>query len=166
MKKKNRQTDFFWLKICLTFVILAFFGFFLTKWYLSRDELVLQTPVVAEVLENEVKYSEFYNYVLENDHSVIYLTSSKDKTCRAFEKEIKSFFVSHSFEDAIVYMNLYEMEISHFFSEFSNHFDYQGEMLSVPAFVYFEEGKVKAMLSGELTKEKTEDFFREIGLIL
>lgn len=166
MKKEKEQylSNLFKLALIFIFTILVVLG--IRKWYLNGLEIELATPVIAEVLHQEIKKNEVYTYISENDPAILYFESSSDSSCRKLEKNLLSFIRDNSLEDIIVYMNLDDEDVSKFFSDFKEYFGYKKELVSVPTFVYMEDGKVKQVLTGKLDKAKVEEFFREIGVIL
>lgn len=155
-----------WVKLALIFVLVIGMSLFIRRWYINSNNLEMQIPVVSEVLTNEVKLAEIYNYINENDPALIYFESSSDSDCRKLEKNLIPFFRDYSLEDAIVYINLDGENVKEFFSDLKEVYGYKGDVESVPTFIYFEEGKIENVLTGKVNKSKVEKFFKEIDVIL
>lgn len=155
-----------WVKLVFVFVVVVGFALFIRRWYINSTNLEMQIPIVSEVLTNEVKLAEIYDYINENDPALIYFESSSDSDSRKLEKNLISFFHDNSLEDVVVYINLSGVDVKKFFDSFKEFYGYNGEIESVPTFIYFEEAKVDKVLTGKVNKAKVEKFFKEIGLIL
>ena len=163
-KKKVPASN--WVKLILIFGAVIALALFIRRWYINSNNLEMQIPVVSDVLTSEVKLAEIYNYINENDPALIYFESSSDSDCRKLEKNLIPFFRDNSLEDVVVYINLDGEDVEKFFNELQQFYGYNGEIESVPTFIYFEEAKIDKVLTGKVNKSKVEKFFKEIGLIL
>ena len=92
---------------------------------------------------------------------------ANDENCRKLEKGMKKLISKNSLEDIIVYLNLSDnTNISKFYSELVNKYDYNSELKEYPTFLYFENSKInKSLSSKDITVKDVESFLKEISLI-
>lgn len=169
MKKKkdiNKEISNY-VKVCFVFLAVIVLVLFLRKWYLNSQELELNTPVLEDVVTHQIKSNEIYNFINDNDTALIYMCVANDENCRKLEKGMKKLISKNSLEDIIVYLNLSDnTNVSKFYSELVNKYDYNSELKEYPTFLYFENSKINKSLSGkDITVKDVESFLKEISLI-
>ncbi len=146
----------------IIFIITIGLTIYLCNWYYVYDEYQRETPVIRGTLF-EITTEEFDHYVMENPTTVIYMCTSSDFVCRNYEKDFKKLIDNQGLQDAIVYVNLSEVDVNHFVEHFNSTYNYKVKLTnSYPALVVFEDGKVSNILQGsneqKLTVVKTKQF--------
>lgn len=169
MKKKkdiNKEISNY-VKVCFVFLAVIVLVLFLRKWYLNSQKLELNTPVLEGVVTHQIKSNEIYNFINDNDTALIYMCVANDENCRKLENGMKKLISKNSLEDIIVYLNLSDnTNVSKFYSELFNKYDYNSELKEYPTFLYFENNKINKSLSGkDITVKDVESFLKEISLI-
>lgn len=153
--KKVPVTNY--IKLVFVVCITIFVAFLLRNWYISGRNYELNIPIIKETLLSEITSDEVYNYVRENENTILYIGVVSDENCRHFEKEFNSVIEERGLEDTITYLNITKSNNK---KEFINEFNkvYNTELLGYPSLVIFEEGEVKATLTVKTGKElKLED---------
>ena len=127
----------------------------------------MNTPVLEGVVTHQIKSNEIYNFINDNDTALIYMCVANDNNCRNLEKDMKKLISNNSLEDVIVYLNLSDnTDISKFYSELVNNYNYDKELKEYPTFLYFENSKINKSLSGkDISVNDVENFLKEISLI-
>lgn len=157
-KSKNIKIPFInYVKVLLVVVAVVFVSFLLRNWYISSINYELNIPIITETLLNEINTDEVYNYVRENENTILYIGVVSDENCRSFEKEFNEVIRKRSLEDTITYLNISKVKSkSKFIKEFNKFYD--TSLMGYPSLVIFEEGEVKATLTVKTGKElKLED---------
>ena len=98
MKKKkelNKEISNY-VKVFFVFLAVIVLVLFLRKWYLNSQELELNIPVLDGVVTHQIESNEIYNFVLDNDTSLIYMCVANDSGCRKLEKSMKKVIRSNS----------------------------------------------------------------------
>jgi len=169
MKKKNDSKKIIsnYVKVFFVFLAVIVLVLFLRKWYLNSQELEMNTPVLEGVVTHQIKSNEIYNFINDNDTALIYMCVANDNNCRNLEKDMKKLISNNSLEDVIVYLNLSDnTDISKFYSELVNNYNYDKELKEYPTFLYFENSKINKSLSGkDISVNDVENFLKEISLI-
>jgi len=165
IKKNNKKIGVSNYIIVIAIMIVSMFSIILLRnLYVTREENKLNIPVLRDVLMHELTASEVNNYINENPDVVMYISVSKDKECRSFEEDIKSYLIDNNLGNDIVYVNLNSDEVDSFFNSFNNALDNENKLNEYPAFVSIKNGKVEDILSGSVYKEVLSDFLDEVGL--
>ena len=155
------------LKNYIALVVIFLIGIgitlYLCKWYNVYNELEKQTPVIRGTL-SEITSEELEHFILENPTITIYMCTASNDTCRNYEKQLKKLVSKKDSTDYIVYLNLSEIDENDFVNNFNNKYPYKIQLTTnYPAFVTFEDGKVKYILQGtennNLTIVKTKQYF-------
>lgn len=150
-----------YIKIALIFVVTIFAILLLRNWYLSGINYQLNTPIIGNVLVQEINTEEVYNYIRENENAILYVGVVNDQNCRKFEEEFQNVVTERQLENSITYLNLTkESNITKFIKEFNKFYD--TDLLGYPSLVVFQDGKVLDVLTastgGTLSKEKAVEF--------
>ena len=94
---------------------------------------------------------------------------ANDEDCRVFEREFKTLLKKNEYNDNLAYLNLMDADQEKFLEEFNSKYIYKVKLSKeYPAFVLFEDGKVKAILQEkdkklDIVKVKHFLEFNEIG---
>ena len=163
MKKKsndrNKKTKWLitgYLKLILIFAATIFIVLLLRNWHLTRVDYQLNVPIIKETLSQEVHSNEIYNYIRENENSIIYIGVVTDQKCRDFELLLNEVIKERSLENTITYLNLTdENNVKKFLKEFNKFYD--SDLTGYPSIVIFEDGRVKDVLVTEKAKLTKED---------
>lgn len=167
MKKKNgKESDKKlvngYIKLILIFGVTVFLVILLRNWYLAGVNYQLNVSIIKETLTREIHSEEVYNYIRENENSVIYVGVVNDQECRDFEVLFNEVIKDKYLENDITYLNLTEEgNIKKFFKEFNKFYD--TDLNSYPSIIVFEDGNVKDILVADkgykLAKEDVIKFF-------
>lgn len=156
--------------LILGFIFLAGIGLtlYLCKWYNVWDEYQKETPVIRGSLL-EITYEDLAHYVMENPTTVIYMCTSSNDTCRSYEKNLKKVVEKENLNDYVIYLNLSNLDQDEFTNNFNTEYNFKKKLTTnYPAFVVFEDGKVKSILQGsknkKLTVSSTKQFLELNGI--
>ena len=144
LKDKKRMRNYI---ICIILFI-ACFGIvlYLRELYRVNEAEQKKIPVIQGYI-SEIYSDDLEHYVLDNPNGVIYMCIANDENCRSFEREFKKLLKRNEYVDDLVYLNLMNVDQDKFLEEFNSKFIYKVKLSKeYPAFVLFEEGKVKAIL--------------------
>jgi len=157
-KKDIKKVPFSnYVKVLLVIILVVFASFLLRNWYLSGINYELNIPIITETLLSEINTDEVYNYVRENENTVLYIGVVNDENCRSFESEFNKVIKERALEDTITYLNISKTKNkSKFIKEFNKFYD--ANIKGYPSLIIFEEGEVKATLTVKTGKKlKIED---------
>ena len=167
-KKQTKRIRNFLLLILL-FITFGGLVIYCCKLYKVNEEEKMKTPIINGML-SEIYSDDLEHYILDNPTTIIYMCAANDYKCRTFEKSFKKLLHKKNYEDRIIYLNLTDVDQEKFVSEFNNKYNYRVHVsTNYPAFVLFEDGKVKSILQGKdgktLSIEKVKQFIElnEIG---
>ena len=143
-------------------VLIAGITIYMCNCYNVYHEYQKQTPVIRGYL-SEITTQELDNFIQENPTTTLYLCTSSADVCRNYEKKFIKIINQEELND-IVYLNIKEDEAETFPEVFNNKYSFKVSLKSnYPAFITFEEGKVRYILQGtekeELTISKTRQYF-------
>ncbi len=164
IEKKDRFIRY--LELVLIFALTIVFMLGLRIFYLNDQNYQKTIPIMRDVLF-EIRASEVENFVNEKQDAILYVGTSANDASRTFEKDFKPYVEENHLEDVITYLNLSDANVDDFYTTFNNQYNYSTSW-SYPAFIVFEDGKVKNILAS--TKSKTFDinevdwFLRDNGL--
>jgi len=146
-----------YVKVGLVVAIVVFVSLMVRNWYISSVNYELNMPIITETLISEINTDEVYNYVRENENTILYIGVVSDENCRNFETDFNEVIKSRSLEDTITYLNISKVKSkSKFIKEFNKFYD--AKLVGYPSIIIFEEGEVKATLTVKTGKElKVED---------
>ena len=162
--KKSEEKNFLKNYIILigAFILVAGITIYMCNCYNVYHEYQKQTPVIRGYL-SEISTQELDNFILENPTTTLYLCTSSADVCRNYEKKFIKIINKEELND-IVYLNIKEEEAETFPEVFNNKYNFKVALKSkYPAFIAFEEGKVRYILQGkeneDLTISKTRQYF-------
>ena len=166
-KEEKQQKNLLKNYIILAIILLLVIGvtLYLRQCYKIYDEEQKTIPVIRGTLVSEITEVDFEPYLIENPSTVMYLCTSNNEKCRAFEKDFKKVIDKYQLNDVIIYLNLSGIEDQKSFVDSfnSNHPYKKGKLITnYPAIILFEDGKVKNIIQGKnndkLKIEKVKDF--------
>lgn len=155
--KKIPLSNYFKLGIIVVAVVVL--AFVCRHWYINKTNYELNIPIINKTLINEVNSDEVYNYILENENSVIYMGVASDIVCRNFEEKFDDVIVDMNLTDKITYLNISEVKDKNvFIREFNNYF--KSSVNTYPCIIVFREGEVKDIItiSSETNMNEVIDF--------
>ena len=169
VEEKNNRKAYNYFVVLVLFAVCVVLVLYLCGLYKVEKEEQSKVPVIRDSLA-EIFYDDLDHYVLDNPMSVIYMCTATDDICRNFEKSFKKLLKQEDYDSNIVYLNLTDLNQEEFVASFNKKYPYKdGITSSYPAFVIFEDGKVKNILQGsskkQLTVSKVKSFleFNNIG---
>ena len=160
MTKEKKMKNY--VLLILLFAAAICVTLYLCNWYKVYDDYQKQTPIIRGTLL-EIKSEELEHYIMENPTFTIYMCTSGDDVCRKYEKKFIKLCKNMNLQEYIVYLNLSDIDQENFVNSFNNKYNYKVNLTtSYPAFVTFEDGKVKYILQGKenepLTISKTKQY--------
>lgn len=144
LKDKKRIRNYI---ICVILFIVCFgLVLYLRELYKVNEAEQKKIPVIQGYI-SEIYNDDLEHYITENPDGVIYMCIANDENCRVFEREFKKLLKKDEYNDNLVYLNLMDVDQDKFLEEFNSKFIYKVKLSKeYPAFVLFEDGKVKAIL--------------------
>ena len=154
--------------VVLVVALVVFVSFLFRNWYISSVNYELNIPIITETLLSEINTEEVYNYVRENENTILYIGVVNDENCRNLEEEFNDVIRKRSLEDTITYLNITKTKNkSKFIKEFNKFYD--TNIKGYPSLIIFEEGEVKATLTVKTGKklkiEDVKDFLDKNGVV-
>ena len=128
---------------------------YLCELYKVYDEYQKETPVIRDSL-SEITAEDLDHYIQENPTTVIYMCTASNMTCRNFEKDFKKIVKSKDLQEAIIYLNLSNLDQEKFVQDFNKKYPHRIKLTNAyPALVVFEEGKIINLLQGKVDEKLT-----------
>lgn len=143
-KSNNKVRNY----IILFILFIACFGLvlYLRELYKVNEAEQKKIPVIQGYI-SEIYNDDLEHYIMDNPNGVIYMCIANDENCRVFEREFKKLLKKNEYNDNLVYLNLTDVDQDKFLEEFNGKYIYKVKLSKeYPAFVLFEDGKVKAIL--------------------
>lgn len=135
-------------KITIIFVMTILFVLVVRTIYHNSNEYKLRNSILHNII-NEAKADNIYNYITENDNSLVYICASNNKTCRSLDNELKDYIpkVPGLFRE-MVYLNIRDVSNkTKYLKEFSSKYRISSEIKEYPTFVLFKDGKVEKVVT-------------------
>ena len=144
LKDKKRIRNYI---ICILLFIVCFgLVLYLREVYKFNEAEQKKIPVIQGYI-SEIYNDDLEHYITENPDGVIYMCIANDENCRTFEREFKKLLKKDEYNDNLVYLNLIDVDQDKFLEEFNSKYIYKVKLSKeYPAFVLFEDGKVKSIL--------------------
>ncbi len=154
MKKDNSKRKFHnYLILIAIFIVCIVFVLYVCEIYKINDEEKKKTPVINGVLL-EIFKEDLEHYILDNPTSIIYMCTANEDQCRNFEKDFKKLLQKKDYRNQIIYLNLTSVDQDEFVDSFNNRYSYKVKLTkNYPAFVLFEDGKIKSILQEKESKQ-------------
>lgn len=166
MVKKYKNAAILILITIITIVVCVY----ALKWHDVYKENALNTSIITGYIQ-EVKSSEFHNYISDNPYSVIYFCVSRDENCRAFENEFKDYILNNNLKETIVYLNVNDLSGDNFSNTFDNLYNNDTlrnknkKLKEVPTVaVYNHVDIIDFVSSKDLTIEDVNSLLKKHGL--
>ena len=161
-EKENKKTIKNYVLLILLFIASIGLVFYLRELYEVNKKEQLKTPVIDGALL-EIYETDLEHYVLDNPTTVIYMCTADNEKCRVFERDFKKLLKKKNYDDQIIYLNLTDLNQESFVNNFNEKYKYKTKLTTnYPAFVLFEDGKIKNILQGNdkegLTLVKVKQF--------
>lgn len=156
-----------YIKAGLCIILSIVLIFYIAKWYTVYQDNNLNKAIISDYL-TEISYDEFSNYLTENSNAVVYMGIATDKTCRSYENKLKNIVDNYGLKDSIIYLNItdFSKENSNYIDLFNDKYGVDNKKTtSVPTIMVFENGKITAVISGDLNKNNTIKFLKKHDVI-
>ena len=167
--KENKKSIKNYILLIILFIASIGLILYLCELYKVNKEEQMKTPVIDGALL-EIYSTDLEHYIMDNPTTVIYMCTADNETCRVFERDFKKLLKKKDYDNQIIYLNLTDLDQNSFVEEFNNKYSYKNKLTTnYPAFVLFEDGKIRGILQGNekksLTLEKVKQFLElnEIG---
>ena len=151
VKEKKNMVHNYLILLLICFCFIAFV-FYVCKIYTIQEEEKLKIPVIrGELLE--IYKDDLDHYIMDNPSSIIYVCTADDEKCRFFEKDFKKLLKKNEYMNQIIYLNLTDVDQELFLEEFNRKYNSKTKLSgNYPAFILFEDGKIKSILQGKSSK--------------
>ena len=161
MKKKSLKDSSKIIKkyvlLVLLFIASIVIVLYLCELYKVNKAEQMKTPVIDGALL-EIYPTDLEHYIMDNPTTVIYMCTADNEECRVFERDFKKLLKKKDYNNQIIYLNLTDLDQEEFVSEFNNTYTYKTEITGdYPAFVLFEDGKIKSILQSSKDKSLSID---------
>lgn len=144
-KKEKKRIRNYIITIVL-FIACCGLVLYLRELYRVNQAEQKKIPVIQGYI-SEIYSDDLEHYITDNPNGVIYMCIANDENCRTFEREFKKLLKKDEYSDNLAYLNLTDVDQDKFLSEFNKKYIYKVKLSKeYPAFVLFEDGKVKAIL--------------------
>ena len=162
MKEKSSKKIKNYIILVLLFVASMGLVLYCCELYKVNEAEKKKTPIINGML-SEIYSGDLEHFVLDNPTTIVYLCAANDDQCRTFERNFKKLLKKKNYEEQVVYLNLTDVDQDEFVEEFNNKYNYKTKLTTnYPAFIVFEDGKVKSVLQGKedkpLSIEKVKQF--------
>lgn len=141
--------------------------FYLASWYKTTKDYYKNNSVMSDIL-TEIKEDEISNYVIDNPHAMIYITSGKNQKHKEFEKELKKILEKYNLTNKIVYLNIDTVKQENFLYEFQKTYfieNIRNDEWKVPNIIIFEDGKAISYVNNHTNIYEIEAFLRKNEVI-
>lgn len=152
------KKNYIYLALIIIFSFMVIYYGYL--WHKSYKEGLLQTSIVDDYL-NVIQFNEIDNYIMENRDAVIYVSILGDEDVNNFEMKFVNTIHDYSLRDAILYMDVTNLDRNLVKNKFGSEFDY-------PFIVVYTGGKVTDVYSisqKDYSTKKVVRYLNRIGVI-
>lgn len=144
-KKENNKIRNYVITV-LIFIVCCGFILYLCELYKVNEAEKMKIPVIQGYL-SEIYSEDLEHYILDNPNTVIYMCVANDENCRTFERDFKKLLKTSEYSDQVIYLNLTDVDQESFLNDFNDKYINKTKLNDkYPAFVLFEDGKVKSIL--------------------
>ena len=144
----NNKTIKNYVLLVLLFLASILLILYFCELYKVNKAEQMKVPVIDGALL-EIYETDLEHYVLDNPTTVIYMCTADNEKCRVFERDFKKLLKKKNYDDQIIYLNLTDLDQDVFVGKFNEKYKYKTKLnTNYPAFVLFEDGKVKSILQG------------------
>ncbi len=144
--KKNESVKNY-TRITIIFIMTILFALVVRTIYHNSNEYKYQTSILHDIIK-EAKADNIYNYLTENDNSLVYICASNNKICRSLDEELEDYIAQvNGLAREMVYLNIREVvNKKNFLNDFSTKYKITSKISSYPTFVLFRDGKVEKVV--------------------
>ena len=150
--------------ICISTIALACY---LASWYTWTQNYYKNNSVMTDIL-TEITEEEISNYVLDNPHAMIYISSGKDQNNKEFEKELKKLLIRTNITKQIVYLNIDKIKKLSFAKDFQNEYFIESikqDEWKIPNLIIFEDGEAISYVKNHTNVYDIEALLRKYEVI-
>lgn len=161
--ENKRVTFVSYLKLLVYFLITLSIILLIRSFYLRKYEKEINIPIIKNTIA-EIKPTDIYNYLQENDNIIIYMCVANNRDCRNFESRLKRYLDNNTYNNEITYLNLSDIDTNSFFKEFNS--KYSDKAINhYPIFVVFRDGRIVDYLKIKSTTNFVEvrNFIEDYG---
>lgn len=153
MKEKSSKKIKNYIILVLLFIASMGLVLYCCELYKVNEAEKKKTPIINGML-SEIYSDDLEHFVLDRPTTIVYLCAANDDQCRTFERSFKKLLKKKNYEDQVTYLNLTDVDQDKFVEDFNNKYNYKTKLTTnYPAFIVFEDGRVKSILQGK--KDKT-----------
>ncbi len=166
--KKNFTKNYIILFIILT--VTVFLVFYMRSWYNTSKIYYSQNSIIKDVVP-EINYDEIFNYTLESQKFMLYVSAGSNNEIKNFERDLKKVVTKLDLTEDILYLNLDNVNVNEFSSNLKNSFaasdTVRGQISdsSVTTIYVFENGKIVSVLNNvnRFSAKQLETFIKKSG---
>jgi len=152
LEKKDKKIVRNYIITIVLFIACCGLVLYLRELYRVNEAEQKKIPVIQGYI-SEIYSDDLEHYIMDNPNGVIYMCIANDENCRAFEREFKKLLKKDEYSDNLAYLNLIDVDQNEFLNNFNSKYIYKTKLSKeYPAFVLFEDGKVKAILQEKSKK--------------
>ena len=152
LEKKDKKIVRNYIITIVLFIACCGLVLYLRELYRVNEAEQKKIPVIQGYI-SEIYNDDLEHYIMDNPNGVIYMCIANDENCRVFEREFKKLLKKDEYSDNLAYLNLIDVDQNEFLNNFNSKYIYKTKLSKeYPAFVLFEDGKVKAILQEKSKK--------------
>lgn len=158
--------------LCIIIFITVVLVFYARSWYNTSKEYYSQNSVIKDVA-SEINEQEIFNYTLESQKFILYVSSGQNVDIKSFEKMLKKVINKFDVSEDVLYLNLDNVDVNTFNSHLRSRFAANQKISSqisdnsVSVIYVFVDGKIVTVLNGanNYSSKYYESFFKKWGFI-
>lgn len=155
METKSSSKFSNYIILLIIFVVFIVLVLYFCELYKVNEQEKMKTPIIDGML-SEIYSDDLDHYVLDNPTTIIYLCAANDDECRNFERNFRKLLKKKDYQNQLVYLNLTSEDQEKFVTKFNDKYYYRIKLTTdYPAFILFENGKVKKILQSSDKNELT-----------
>ena len=167
MKKITVKNYFILAFILIITVVLVFY---IRSWYNTSKIYYSQNSIIKDVA-SEINEDEIFNYTMESQKFILYVSSGSNVEIKNFEKSLKKIIKKLDISSDILYLNLDNVNIDIFNSSLQDKFALNSNIAShisnssFSTIYIFEDGKIVAVLNNlnNFSDKQVESFLKKWG---
>ncbi len=166
MKKVSTKNYVILFIVLICTILLVFY---IRSWYNTSKIYYSQNSVIKDVA-SEINYDEIFNYTLESQKFILYVSSGSNNEIKNFERSLKRLVIKLDLNDDILYLNLDNVQDSfiddlrHSFGASDNIRKQISDNSNATIYI-FEDGKIISVLNNVsgFTMKQIESFIKKSG---
>ena len=167
MKKITVKNYFILAFILIITVVLVFY---IRSWYNTSKIYYSQNSIIKDVA-SEINEDEIFNYTMESQKFILYVSSGSNVEIKNFEKSLKKIIKKLDISSDILYLNLDNVNIDIFNSSLQDKFALNSNIAShisnssFSTIYIFEDGKIVTVLNNlnNFSDKQVESFLKKWG---